>query len=147
MEVDMNTLADYLYKHYDDIKFKRILLTNEVAIDFNHLAENQKYGIDNKLVVGTQHGTNNETRTVVRKYYLPIVTQDGKVNNHLQDYVEIAHNQLGFEKREIEVLSFKIFGQLYPVKEQGVSKGNANDEIIIDLNMVRENKIENGREK
>ena len=141
MEVDMNTLADFLYRNYDKIKYKRIVLTNEVAIAFNNLAESQKYGIDKKLVVGTQLGTNNETRTVIRKYYLPMVTQHGKLNNNFHDYVEIAHNQLGFEKREIEVSSFKIFGLEYPVKEQGVSKGNANDEIIIDLDMIKENQI------
>lgn len=139
MEVDMNTLADFLYRNYDKIKYKRIVLTNEVAIAFNNLAESQKYGIENNLIIG-QLGKNNETRTVIRKYYLPMVTQDGKLNNNFHDYVEIAHNQLGFEKREIEVSSFKIFGLEYPVKEQGVSKGNANDEIIIDLDMIKENK-------
>lgn len=140
MEVDMNTLADFLYRNYDKIKYKRIVLTNEVAIAFNNLAESQKYGIENNLIIG-QLGKNNETRTVIRKYYLPMVTQDGKLNNNFHDYVEIAHNQLGFEKREIEVSSFKIFGLEYPVKEQGVSKGNANDEIIIDLDMIKENQI------
>ena len=147
MEVDMNTLADFLFHNYDQIKFKRIVLTNDVAIAFNHLAENQKYGIENNLIIGAQQGKNNETRTVVRKYYLPMVTQDGKLNNNFYDFIEIVHNQFGFEKREIEVKSFKIFGFSYPVKEQGVSTGNANDEIIIDLDMIKNNTLEKSRSK
>ena len=147
MEVDMNTLADFLFHNYDQIKFKRIVLTNDVAIAFNHLKEKQKYGIENNLIIGAQQGKNNETRTVVRKYYLPMVTQDGKLNNNFYDFIEIAHNQFGFEKREIEVKSFKIFGFSYPVKEQGVSTGNANDEIIIDLDMIKNNTLEKSRSK
>lgn len=143
----MNTLADFLFHHYDEIKGKRIVLTNDAAITFNNLAESQKYVIENNMIIGKQQGKNNETRTVVIKYYLPMVTQGGKLNNNFYDYIEIAHYQIGFEKREIEMKSFKIHGLSYPVKEQGVSTGNANDEIIIDSDMIKNNTLEKSRSK
>ena len=73
--------------------------------------------------------------------------KDFKLNNNFYDFIEIAHYQIGFEKREIEMKSFKIHGLSYPVKEQGVSTGNANDEIIIDSDMIKNNTLEKSRSK